>query len=146
MSSRKKDSRAPKNISKSKWGGPRPNSGGTRAGSGRPQRKPHPWPDNIDLTSSIGLDRLLRQMIESIWRENVLDARTVGALNNTIRLLLDLRGWMNPKRVGMDDPVEGLSDEERQARRIAALERSYDEGLEETIISMGGHPSKTQKK
>lgn len=136
----KNSKRAPKNI-KAKG-----KHGGARSGSGRPQRKPSPWPENADLTSSIGLDRLLRNMIAIIWRENVLDARTVGALNNTIRLLLDLRGWVNPKRIGMDDPVEGISEKERRARRIEALERERDKGLEETVISMGGDLSKQREK
>ena len=84
--------RAPHKISK--WGGVRANSGGSREGAGRPYRKPTPWSKDTDLTSSKGIDALLCRLVEKTWRGSVLDPRTVGALNNTIKLLLELRGWM----------------------------------------------------
>jgi len=95
----------PQNISKIKgqWGGPRANSGGSRPGSGRPQRKPTPWPENTDLRSAKGLDKFLCRLIEETWRGNVLDPRTVGTLNNSLRLLLDLRGWTE-----LDDELDIL--------------------------------------
>lgn len=78
-------SRAPRNI--------KSEHGGARSGSGRPQRKPTDWPSDSNLQSLKGLDRFLCQLIEETWRNNVLDPRTIGALNNSVRLLLDLRGW-----------------------------------------------------
>jgi hypothetical protein len=57
------------------------------------KRKPLPWP-NPDLKSREGIDVFLCTLIEHTWRENTLDPRTVGALNNTTRLLLESRGWV----------------------------------------------------
>lgn len=37
---------------------------------------------------------MLCRLIEHAWTENVLDPRTIGALNNTTRLLLESRGWI----------------------------------------------------
>jgi hypothetical protein len=104
------ESSAPQNIKiKAKGKG----WGGSRGGSGRPQRRPSPWPKDTDLSSSIGVDRFLRSLIKQVWRENPLDARAVGALNNTLRLLLDLRGWTKSgySNVYEKDPVERGSDE-----------------------------------
>jgi hypothetical protein len=80
--------------------------GGKREGSGRPQRVPCEWPENVDLKSAIGVDKFLRQVIEDAWKENVLDARMLSALNSTIKLLLDLRGWIRVDSASFDDPVD----------------------------------------
>ena len=113
----------PQNISKIKgqWGGRRVHSGGSRQGSGRPQRVPCEWPENVNLKTSIGVDKFLRQVIEDAWKENVLDARTLSALNSTIKLLLDLRGWINPgPNTGIsDDPVEDDNEEDDQKSEVA---------------------------
>ena len=94
------------NISKKKdnRGGPRPNSGGSRHRSGRPQRKPLSWPNDIDLRTRVGLDRFLRHMLKSGWCQNPLDARTIGALNGTMKLLLQLRKWLGPE-IDETDPT-----------------------------------------
>jgi hypothetical protein len=61
---------------------------------GRPKyRKPSPWPDS-DLKSREGLDTFLCTLIEKTWRMNPLDPRTVGAINNTTKILLESRGWI----------------------------------------------------
>ncbi len=101
----KTSDRAPQNISKIKgqWGGPRPNSGGARPGAGKPQRQPSPWPEDCDLKTAKGIDRFLSQLIETTWKSNVLDPRTVGCLNNTVKLLLELRGWTE-----LDDDLDIL--------------------------------------
>jgi len=85
----------PQNISKMKgqWGGPRPNSGGSRSGSGRPQRKPLPYPKDIDLMEIRDFDYLLCDLIEKYWKSNPMDSRTLGALNTTFKMLMDLRSW-----------------------------------------------------
>lgn len=88
---------APKNIKNKR--------GGSRIGSGRPQRKPLPWPKDIDLKSILGLEKLLRHMIEKTWCENVLDPRTIGAINNSIKILIALRNW-NGELYVLKDPVE----------------------------------------
>jgi len=41
-----------------------------------------------------GVDSFLRTLIKKTWTLNPLDPRTVGALNNTTRLLLESRGWI----------------------------------------------------
>lgn len=109
----------PQNISKIKgsWGGRRPNSGGPREGSGRPQRQPTAWPQDTDLTSELGVDRFLRKFIEESWKNNVLDARMASALNGTVKLLLELRQWCGSgeRSCGWNSPVEGEEDQESEA-------------------------------
>lgn len=120
--SKRKKECAPKNISKSrsKWGGPRPNSGGARAGSGRPQRKPSPWPKNTDLKSSIGLNKFLCHLLKVTWQENVLDPRTIGTINNIVRLLLTLRNWPYLNMEIMNDPVldKFMTEKEKEKQRL----------------------------
>lgn len=61
---------------------------------GHPQRRPEAWPEGTDLKTREGLDKFLCDLIENAWRKNPLDPRTVGAINNTTRLLLESRGWI----------------------------------------------------
>jgi hypothetical protein len=66
----------------------------SKHGRGHPQRKPTPWPAGTDLKSREGLDAFLCTLIEKAWTNNPLDPRTVGSINNTTRLLLESRGWI----------------------------------------------------
>lgn len=70
--------------------------GGVRAGSGRPQRKPLPWPENTNVKTARGLDDYLCYLIENFTKTNPMDARALGALNTTVKMLLDLRHWTDP--------------------------------------------------
>lgn len=41
-----------------------------------------------------GFWAFLQNMAREAWIQNVLDARIVGALNSTFRLMADLKGWI----------------------------------------------------
>jgi len=41
-----------------------------------------------------GFWAFLQNMAREAWIQNVLDARMVGALNSTFRLMADLKGWI----------------------------------------------------
>lgn len=99
---------------KGQWGGRRANSGGSREGSGRPQRQPTPLPPDTDLKSSVGIDKFLCEVIKRFLSENVLDARALSSLNSTIKLLLQNRNWLSPEFPAWDDPVNYEADEEDQ--------------------------------
>jgi len=66
----------------------------SKCSRGHPQRKPTPWPAGTDLKTREGLDVFLCTLIEKAWTNNPLDPRTVGSINNTTRLLLESRGWI----------------------------------------------------
>jgi hypothetical protein len=67
---------------------------GAPAGNENARRRvPLRWP-GYDLKSREGVDEFLCNLIKQTYSENVLDPRTVGALNNTTRLLLESRGWV----------------------------------------------------
>ena len=88
---------------------------------GRPKyRKPSPWPDS-DLKSREGLDAFLCTLIEKTWRGNPLDPRTVGAINNTTRILLESRGWIQKT------PLQII-----QAQTIIKTEMDWKKLFEET--------------
>ena len=72
------------------------NWGGARPGSGRPQRMPTPWPEELgrEMGQPEGFWAFLQNMAREAWIQNVLDARIVGALNSTFRLMADLKGWI----------------------------------------------------
>ncbi|OGD54035.1 hypothetical protein A3K80_00265 [Candidatus Bathyarchaeota archaeon RBG_13_38_9] len=88
MNSRIKSS-APQNIKCKN------NHGGSRSGTGSPQRQPLPWMKNADLRSAKGFDNFLCYVIECFWKTNPLDARALGALNGLIKTLMELRQWCN---------------------------------------------------
>ena len=90
--------------------------GGKREGSGHPQRKPSKWPRGTDLASAMGVDRFLRKLIEETWKNNVLDARVLSALNGTMKLLLENRHWIgsDSRYESWDDPVEGGNEKESE--------------------------------
>jgi len=86
-----------------------------------------------------GLDAFLRVLIKKTWTKNPLDPRTVGALNNTTRLLLESRGWIQKtplqiiqtqalvkQEVDWRKIFEGMTEEDRAAviRFIQRLETS----------------------
>jgi len=70
--------------------------GGAREGSGHPQRRPTPWPEELgrEMSKPEGFWAFLQNMAREAWIQNVLDARIVGALNSTFRLMADLKGWI----------------------------------------------------
>ncbi len=107
--------------------------GGARLGSGRPQRRPLTWPSDTDLMSAKGFDAFLCRLIESTWKENVLDSRVLSSVNGTIKLLLDLRHWVGPETYsgdlsldypGMHQAGYEYDPEEQKQRDIKGL-REY---------------------
>ncbi|MFC1506994.1 hypothetical protein ACFLQ6_07985 [Thermoproteota archaeon] len=87
--------------------------GGVRKNSGRPYRKPLTWPKGTDLTTTKGVDSLLCNLIENFWKTSPMDSRALGSFNTTVKLLLDLRRWLDPAKEGYDeatDPSETIAD------------------------------------
>jgi len=67
--------------------------GGRRAGSGAPAgngnaKKALAWLDSFDLTNPEGVQAFLKQVIKETWCGR-LGSRACGALNGTLRLLLE---------------------------------------------------------
>ena len=130
---------------KGQWGGRRANSGGSREGSGRPQRQPTPLPPDTDLKSSVGIDKFLCEVIKRFLSENVLDARALSSLNSTIKLLLQNRNWLSPEYPAWDDPVDydkeagdDEADQDSDPTRIDldALSKSAAEAVNRAIADL----------
>jgi hypothetical protein len=69
-------------------------SGGRRRGSGRPQRKPLDWPEEYTLDTPENWAAFLKHLVKVTY-EAKLSERVAGAINNTMRLLADGRGWIS---------------------------------------------------
>jgi len=52
-----------------------------------------------------GFWAFLQNMAREAWIQNVLDARMVGALNSTFRLMADLKGWIEKAPIIMEQKV-----------------------------------------
>jgi hypothetical protein len=128
---------------KGQWGGRRANSGGSREGSGRPQRQPTPLPPDTDLKSSVGIDKFLCEVIKRFLSENVLDARALSSLNSTIKLLLQNRNWLSPEYPAWDDPID--YEKEIEDREENNDDDSGDE-LEKTLNLLNQIQTKIQKR
>jgi len=83
--------------------------------------------------SAKGFDAFLCRLIESTWKENVLDSRVLSSVNGTIKLLLDLRHWVGPETYsgdlsldypGMHQAGYEYDPEEQKQRDIKGL-REY---------------------
>jgi len=81
---------------RSKRGGYRPGSGGKPGNQNARRRRPTPWPEELgrEMSKPEGFWAFLQNMAREAWIQNVLDARMVGALNSTFRLMADLKGWI----------------------------------------------------
>ena len=81
---------------RSKRGGYRPGSGGKPGNQNARRRRPTPWPEELgrEMGQPEGFWAFLQNMVREAWIQNVLDARIVGALNSTFRLMADLKGWI----------------------------------------------------
>jgi len=81
---------------RSKRGGYRPGSGGKPGNQNARRRRPTPWPEELgrEMGQPEGFWAFLQNMAREAWIQNVLDARIVGALNSTFRLMADLKGWI----------------------------------------------------
>ncbi len=86
--------------------------GGSRAGSGRPQRKPLGYPENTNVNITRGLDDFLCYLIEEFTKTNPMNSRSLGSLNSTIKMLLDLRHWTDPNDCTEDLELHYPEDEE----------------------------------
>lgn len=67
--------------------------GGKRVGAGAPRRnlnaaKSLPWLESYDLTSPEGVRGFLKEVIRATWTGG-LGSRSAGAVNGSIRLLLE---------------------------------------------------------
>jgi len=65
-----------------------------RSGRKGIDRKPSPWPEGFDLKMKENVDAFLIHYIQEFWRQNPLDARAGGCLNNALRLYYDAQGWI----------------------------------------------------
>ena len=81
---------------RSKRGGYRLGSGGKPGNQNARRRRPTPWPEELgrEMSKPEGFWAFLQNMAREAWIQNVLDARMVGALNSTFRLMADLKGWI----------------------------------------------------
>lgn len=81
---------------RSKRGGYRLRSGGKPGNQNARRRRPTPWPEELgrEMSKPEGFWAFLQNMAREAWIQNVLDARIVGALNSTFRLMADLKGWI----------------------------------------------------
>lgn len=104
--------------------------GGARPGSGRPQRKPLPWPENTNVKTARGLDDFLCHLIEEFTKTNPMDARALGALNTTVKILLDLRHWTDPDAATEELELDYPEDEEPSTEENIAPKQSFENLVE----------------
>lgn len=71
---------------KARWGGIRPGAG-AREGNENAKKKLM-WLEGYDLQSPAGIHRFLAEVIKATWTGE-LGSRAAGALNGTMRLLLE---------------------------------------------------------
>jgi len=68
---------------------------GKLRGPGHPQREPLPWPEELGdkMGEPMGFWAFTQHMVKMGW-EGKMDPRLVSALNNSLRLLGELKGWI----------------------------------------------------
>jgi len=69
--------------------------------------RPAPWPADLEkkMQNPLGFWAFLLHMIKEAWLRNPLDARLVGALNNPLRLMADLKNWVEKAPIIMEQKV-----------------------------------------
>lgn len=108
--------------------------GGQPGNQNAKKRKPVPWPSHFDMKEKDGMKGLFRHFIEMLWKENVMDARLGGCLNNSLRVYAELEGWIvkTPLQIIQAQQVGARSDQEAI---IDFINRITDAGLRNAIVA-----------
>jgi len=91
--------------------------------SGRPYRPPLAWPTDLTMKTKESTAAFLEDLVKLIY-EDKIGERSAGAINNTVRLLADMRGWIQKVPIQIfQGPTVVQPDMKKLMKRLSLEEK-----------------------